>query len=114
MLALAEALHTRQAEIQRRFFRTGMYTFFHLETPRKVGRHCVLVGWKYEFADLGSFHNITKTFHVRLLRDGTCRVREVSKRKVKFVTSEYELLKALFDHYESYLKCLYRSVGLDP
>jgi hypothetical protein len=115
MFETIESWPEKQNTIQKRFFRTGLYTFFYIHPIEKLPDGSVKVSWKYEFADMGMFNNINKSYLIRKLPDNSCQIQNLLKPKCRLITvfTKGQLLSRVFDHYTSYLKAFYSSMGMD-
>jgi hypothetical protein len=114
MFETIESWPNQQHSIQSRYFRTGLYTFFYIHPIEKCPDGSVNVSWKYEFADLGMFNNISRSYHIEKLPDNSCRIQNILKprRKPTIVFTEGQLRSKVFNHYHSYLKAFYSSMGI--
>ena len=114
MFETIESWPEKKNTIQKRFFRTGLYTFFYIYPIEKLPDGSLKVSWKYEFADMGMSNNINRSYLIQKLPDNSCQIQNLLKPRRKLVTvfTEAQLLSRVFNHYTSYLKALYASMGI--
>lgn len=93
----------RRDEIQKAFFRTGIFTFLSIDFDEKTG----LVQWVFTFLDLGMCHCISSSAMVTSTENGIFTVNEGE------CVSEQEALVAVFDgRLSCFVEELYDELGV--
>ena len=113
MTKLINSWIERKVEIQRRYFRCGLYTHFYIAPIQWLSRRTAQISWVYVFGDLGMSNIIKKKFYVEHQSNNSYKVWSVlqPKSRARIVIGEKELLGVVFNHYYCYLDKLYKSMG---
>ncbi len=101
--------HEYTEYIQKKFFKTGLYTHFHIDMVEPESSDGLLVKWTFTFQDLGSTHILTRDPAYVKFDPST---GEIIVDNIPFQGLENAEDAIFQGHYSNYMQDMYRFEGI--